>query len=509
MGTKAGLAGDILSGLLWTAWGKGAKTLLQFIVLLILARLMTPVEFGVIGAAMIVIGLSEIFAKVGIGPALVQRPDLNDDHLTTAFSISVLLSIVTGAAIWIAAPLIASFFDHASLTLVLQVLSLIFLIRGVSVTAESLARRNLRFKFLANCETASFAAGYLIVGVGLGLAGHGVWALVAANLVVAAVRTAALLKIYPPIGIAIKWKELKDLLYFGGGFSIARLANYAALNADYLVVGRWLGIAALGFYGRAYQLMSVSASAFGQVLDEVLFPSMAKMQADRTRLGTAYLRGVSLVALVMLPLSVAGFILAPEIVSVILGDQWREVTLPFQILIAGMLMRTSYKISDSLARATGAVYRRAWRQVVYALLVFFGALVGQWWGIAGVAAGVLIAVTVNFLLMAHISLKLVDETWRRFFGAHSAALAAGVLTLAASYPTAAALRALELHALPVLALTGLTTALVVGVATFLSPGSFLGRDGEWMFFFLKDHVRKQLTGKRKIGTAAVLGADPR
>ena len=107
------------------------------------------------------------------------------------------------------------------------------------------------------------------------------------------------------------------------------------------------------------------------------------------RLAAAYLRAVALIALLVLPLSAALILLAPEVVRVALGPRWGLAVAPFQILGIGMLFRTSYKMSDSIARSTGAVYRRAWRQVIYAALVVVGAWVGQHWGIAGVAWGAL------------------------------------------------------------------------------------------------------------------------
>src|SRR5439155_10953704 len=116
--------------------------------------------------------------------------------------------------------------------------------------------------------------------------------------------------------------------------------------------------------------------------------------------------------------SVALVLLAPEAVHVLLGARWTRVVAPFQILAIGMLFRTSYKMSDSLTRATGAVYRRAWRQVVYAGLVIGGAWIGQHWDLTGVAWGVLASLTINFLLMAQLSLTVAGLTWTSLWHMH-------------------------------------------------------------------------------------------
>ena len=121
-------------------------------------------------------------------------------------------------------------------------------------------------------------------------------------------------------------------------------------EGDYLVVGRWLGSSSLGLYTRARKLMGAPASLLGGMLDDVLFPAMARVQDDLPRLGLAYRRGVSLVALTMLPLSALLMVLAPEVIAVALGPQWLGAVVPFQILAVGLLLRTSYKMSDSLAR---------------------------------------------------------------------------------------------------------------------------------------------------------------
>jgi hypothetical protein len=162
------------------------------------------------------------------------------------------------------------------------------------------------------------------------------------------------------------------------------MSNCVALRADQLVVGRWLGAEALGIYGRAYCFVGMPANLFGTVVDRVIFPAMAVVQ-DRQKLAEAYSRAVGLVALTTIPLSAVLFALAPEIVRILLGPHWDSVVTPFRILVTVLIFRTSYKMSDSLARATGAVYRRAWRQWLYAGAVFLGAWLGQFWGTAGVA----------------------------------------------------------------------------------------------------------------------------
>jgi len=160
---------------------------------------------------------------------------------------------------------------------------------------------------------------------------------------------------------------------------------------------------------------------------------MAKVQGDKQRLGKAYLTGAGLIALIAMPLSFVIVLLAKEIVMILLGPKWVEVVMPFQILAASLFFRMGYKMSESLARATGAVYQRAWRQFIYAGLVITGSYVGHFWGLGGVACGVVFALITNFFLMAQLSLKLTNITWIDMIRVHRYGFIAGILVAVISY----------------------------------------------------------------------------
>src|SRR5256712_8892689 len=183
------------------------------------------------------------------------------------------------------------------------------------------------------------------------------------------------------------------------------------------------------------------------------------------------------VAFVMLPLTAVAWTLAPEIVYVVLGPAWSGVTMPFRILALGTLFRTSYKISDSLTRALGAMYRRAWRQWAYAAFVIGGAIIGQHWGLAGVAWAVLLALAVNVLLQAHLVMKLVPFTWSDFLAAHGPALLTAAFLGLPALATALLLRDV-LH-LPPLAVLGGTLAVACALLAAVLASwrrRFLGRE---------------------------------
>jgi len=468
-------------GLLWTLLGTGSQLFLQLIAVLILARILTPRDFGVVAAALVVVGFSSTFSRLGVGPAVVQRPTLTDRHLTTGFTLSILSGVLMGAAIYAAAPLIAEFFIIPELIPVVQVLAFKFILEAASVMPESLLQRELMFKRLSMVGLIAFAVGFAGVGIALALAGFGLWALTLAYMGQALVKAIILIVIRPhPMRPTLHFDAMKDLLYFGGGFTAARIGNYIGVQGDKMVIGRWLGAEPLGVYGRAYQLMVAPANDLGAVMDNVLFPAMALVQGSKERLRIAFRRGIAGVALLMLPLGIVCYVLAPEIIDLLLGPKWVAVVEPFRYFALGLLFRTSYKMSDSISRATGSEYRRAWRQWVYAILVTGGAYFGSTWGLSGAAFAMLIATGLNYLLMAHLSLSVASMSWREFFIAQTPAMILTAIVGAVTWGVERYLRASGFPGIEILFLTILADLVAALALVRFLPWLVLGEDGLWM-----------------------------
>jgi PST family polysaccharide transporter len=371
---------------------------------------------------------------MGMGPALVQRQDLTQAHIRTGFSSSLLLGGLFALILYLTSPYIAAFFGMPELNEVLDVVALIFVVDSFSVVSLSLLQRRMRMRLYAISDVISYGLGYGVVGIALAASGYGIWALVYGRLA-QSVFKAILASYFEPHSVIPYWNQeaFRDLISFGGGYTIAKIANYVALQGDYLVVGKWLGADALGYYSRAYQIIGAPSALIGGSLDTALFPAMSSVQKDKKKLQNAFLRSVELIALVSLPATVLIIINAPEIVLILLGENWTQAIIPLQILGAGLLLRMSYKVSDSLARALGVVYKRAWRQIVYAAAVFSGAYLGSFWGINGVAIGVTVAIFLNFILMAHLGLSQLNIGWARFLGRHLRAATFALITAAVSY----------------------------------------------------------------------------
>ena len=479
-GSPRGLTGRAMGGMFWTLSGTGVQVGVQLVAIMALGRLLTPTEFGLMGAASVVIGFSQIVSQVGVGPAIIQRQELEPTHVRVAVTLSLALGLLLGALVFVGAPEIAAFYRIPELEPVLRAVAVLFPLDGLNTVAKSLLTRQLRFRAYIALDVGSYVVGYACVGVFLAWRGFGVWSLVAANIVQLALRTLAMyLATRHPLRPSLDLWAGRALLSFGFGHSMAQIGTLISQQGDNLVVGRWLGPAALGVYGRAYSLMVMPASAFGRIVNRVLFPIMSQVQNERHRLANAYERGLAIVALLALPISALLWVVAPEFIPVVLGPRWSEVVLPFRLFTISLMFRMASKISDACIKAAGVVYSWALLQFAYAGLVIVGAIIGQRWGVGGVAVCVSVAMGLDWLNMTHLSRKVTGLAWGRLAAAHAPAVCLSLVIAGAAELGAQAGRSAQLGNVLVLVLAGIAAALAAAGASWLRPGIFLGEHGRW------------------------------
>jgi O-antigen/teichoic acid export membrane protein len=435
-GGRKQLRRKTMRGMLIMALSTAGQAVLQLVVLALLARAISPAEFGLVSGALLAVFLATALAESGIGQAIIQRDILTRTHLRVGWTLSVFFGVASWVTLALLAPAIEDLLRLPGLTPVLRAVSLIFVIQSLTLSDFLLSRR-LQFGRLAVAELASYAVGYGVVAVTMAQLGYGVWAIVWGQIGQSTMR-AILVTCMAPFAYRPSFARapMGQLLNFGAGLTIGRVASWAATQMDNLVVSRYLGAASLGLYGRAYQLVQMPANLFGQMANEVLFPAMSAVQNQTDTLRRIFRLGTGFMAALALPCSLLAAVTSEQLVLVLLGPDWLPLRAAFDVIIFGLLFRTSSKLSDALMKARGAVYRRAWRNIAFAAMVFVGAYAGVPWGLRGVAIGVLVALCLNYLLTSHLCLRLIDMTWPDFLAAHIPALllsaAAGGTGLVAS-----------------------------------------------------------------------------
>ena len=482
------------------AWSSASRVVLLFTSIgsvMVLARLLTPEDYGLYAAAMIFINIgTSSFADGGFPSAIIQRPILTTPHVRNAFTGTLMLNIVAAGAIWAGAGLVADFFNMPPLETILQVASVIVVLNSVSAISTALIRRRKRFRALALIEVSASVLGSTAVAITLALAGFGVWALVVSQVTFAMSKAILTYRVAWFNPLPMISSHMRDLFRIGAGYSFGALFNVIANFADNIIVGRLLGADALGIYSRAYRLLSIPVTLIGTSSNQVLFPIMAGLNKnfvatdDIRRMRRGHLRAVGLVMLVAGPLSALIIHSADSFILLMLGDQWGAAVVPTQILFACLSLRIGMKIVGIVPMAMGRVFPLVTRQIVFATLVVAGALIGSRWGLEGVSAAVSFAFFVTYLLTASFANRLIDVSWSMFARAH----ANGLLLAMSVYGVLFAggrLAWVDVPALWQFPIEAAVAGLVVLILCLVAPKWFLGSDGLW----LVDEVRRRAPAK--------------
>lgn len=466
------------NGFFWMLSGSGLQSVLQFVVLIVLSRLLDPESFGIASAALVIISFTIILSTLGFGPALVQREEVSMKHIGTAYTSSTTLALIFGILIYISSDVIAVFFNMDDLRLIMKVMSIALLMQGIAIVSESLIQRNLKFSLMVRIQVISYLF-YAIVGIILALLDFGVWALVAAYMTQLFVKSIMALYLQPyTIKFSFDTKSFKELIYFSGGYSIAKISSEFAIQGDNFIIGKFLGADALGLYSRAYQLMVTPANLIGQVLEKVLFPVMSKVQKSSKKIAYIYSEGIRLTTTFMLPTSIFLYLQSENIILLLFGEKWLGINVPFKILALSLLFRSSYKISDSLAKALNAVYIRAVIKWIYAGTVLLFTYIGHYYGLSGVAIGVSFAIILNYLLMTIFAVKLTKIKIISLLEAHIGGVIIALIFWLAMTPYLSVINKLTNNFIMELIFVIMLFVILNVSLIFIKPRIFIGDDGK-------------------------------
>jgi len=355
---------------------------------LVLARLLSPEEFGLVGMVLAVTALADQLKDAGLANAVVQRRDVRQDQVSALFWINSGIGLALGLVVAAMAPLLAWFYGRPELVPLTLALSAVYVVGGLSVQHNALLLRRMRFSTVALREVVAQTAG-VVAAVTAALLGAGVWSLVVMYLVAAVMRTVVvwLACSWRPSRPAVHVEGLRGLLTFGGDVTGFTVLNYLARNADSILIGRFFGAAALGLYGRAYSLVLMPLQQVSQPLGPVMLSTLSRLQDHPGRFRAAWVAGLSRVALVGLPLVAVLVALVDVAVPVVLGSAWSGAAPLFQVLAVAGAAQLVGASSGWLYMSTG----RTRPMLLWALwtrpLVVLSFVAGLPWGTTGVAAG--------------------------------------------------------------------------------------------------------------------------
>jgi len=358
-------------GSLRWSFGSSALTLvLQLGYTATVSRVVAPKAFGLFALGGLLLRFVSYFAQLGLGSAVVQRPNLDEDDIRVAFTASCVLGVAVFGLAWILAPICAPLISKdPGLVPVARALSGTFLFSAFGVTAQAVLCRNFRFRVLALVDIGAFIVGYLAVGLPSALAGAGVWSLVAAALTSAAITTGT--QVYfasHPMRPHMDLVRLWALARFGGAVSVIGFFEFIGSTLDTLAVGRFAGSVAVGNYTRATALVT-PVERFATATSEVLYPNFARIGSDRERTATAYLSGLALITAVILPPAACLAAAAPDVVRVLLGNQWDMAIALLPIISLAVAVGLITRFSGAVAEAMGMLKAKLSIQVLHIVVV--------------------------------------------------------------------------------------------------------------------------------------------
>jgi len=437
--------------------------------LAILARLLTPTEFGVFAAAVTVIEFARPLGTLSMEHALVQSKSLSGGSIASASVFALGLSSIVAAIIALNANTVLLLYDDPLVPGLLVALALSGPLAAVSALLLAVLRRRLAFRELSVVALLSSAIASL-ASVAVAVAGWGVWALVAGYYVDLVLKAVLALFLVRPRFVRPRFdEESHGLLRFGVGSTLSLMLNFWALHGDYVVIGSALGSKPLGYYSRAYQLISTVPGILGRLHTTVLFPAFSRAQSDRGYLAKALLVGTQATAALTLPLCAWGLILGPEIIFTLLGPGWEDAVVPFQILSLGIYFRAAYGFSASIVFATGHVFSLSVCQGIYGILIVVGAFFAAQWGISGVAIATLLALLVFYSLLYALAARVSGASVWSFVLVHARPGLVFVIVLAS-----AALGRIWLHSLDWPPIAILVATVTLGIVTLIGATRLLG-----------------------------------
>jgi len=384
--STAELRGHSVRGAFVTMFVQAGTFLVGLITLAVLARLLTPSDFGLIAMVAVMTGFVGQFVDLGMSMATVQRHELNGGQVSTLFWINVLMGSAVMAVTAACAPLIAWFYAEPRLTAVTLILSTGFFFGGLTVQHQALLKRKMRFSALAGIRMSSATAGSA-VAIACAWRGAGYWALVAGQLSTTLTQLAL-------VWMGCRWRPgapvrdsgVRPLIAFGGNLTASNVLNYIARQIDRLLIGRSFGAQPLGIYSKAALLLVMPLRQITAPVSGVAIPVLSRLQYEPERFRDFYRHGIQILVTVEMPVVVFSFVAADKLVLLLLGRQWSGAVPVFRILAPAAWMMTFNAATLWVYTSLGQVHRRLRWAGVAATVRTVTMIAALPFGIHGIAA---------------------------------------------------------------------------------------------------------------------------
>ncbi len=415
--TKDTLKQQATNSLQWSYASQFGKQLIQLMSMIIIVKLLRPEDLGLMSLTMVVIGFVNVFRDLGTAAAIIQKREPTFHLLSSLFWTNLCISSLVLTGIWLSAPLLAAFYNEPALTDLLRWMACIFLLQAFGTIQQAILEKNLQFDRLAKIEILTTLLSATL-GILSAFAGCRVWSLVYQSLTFALLNSLLLWKTtkWAPI-FFWSWSDIRGVFAFSLNLTGFNLVNFFARNADYMLIGKFLGARSLGFYTLAYRIMLYPLANISSVLTRVLLPVYCQVQNDNARIKRAVLLVNQSIAIIVFPLMLGMWVVIPRFVLLFWGVEWKPAILLLRILIP-------IGACQSLATTTGSLYLAKGKTnlmmkwgLFSSSLIVLSFIIGLKWGVTGVATSYAIAMALLIIPSFSIPFRLIQMHLHELFKA--------------------------------------------------------------------------------------------
>lgn len=329
-------------GFLWSAFEQGGRVGGNFIMGIILARLLGPDIFGLMAMVYILVGFAEAFVNFGFGPALIQKQKVSQIDLSSVFWLNIIIGSFLTLLLIISTPLIVAFYDEPRLFAISIAISPIFLIRSLNIIQKTLLHKKLNFKTQAKVELISiFSAG--LIAILLAYLDFGIWSLITQQLLMVSIAGILywLFSSWRP-NFIFKIESIKSLFKYSSFLFASQFIGYWTRNMDKLLIGKYYNSISLGVYSQAHKLISLPSGSLQDIVMRVLFPSFSTIQDNPQKIANTFLKMVKILGLISFPMMMILHAVANEFILLLYGNEWESMIPILKIMcFVGMMIATN------------------------------------------------------------------------------------------------------------------------------------------------------------------------
>lgn len=402
-----------VSGVIWATVDRFGSMGIQFVVNLILARLLLPADFGIIGMLMIFIAVSQTLIDCGFGSALIQKKNPTQTDYSTIFFCNLLFSVLLYAVLYFLSPLIADFYSMPALKSVLRVLSFSLIITGIFAIQRTRLNKILAFRTIAFVNISAYTLGAMIA-IALAYNNFGVWSLVFMQLsygVISIILVTVITHWIP--SCCFSKTSIKELFGFGGYIMVANILQTICQNIQGIIIGKRFSATQMGFFSQAYKLDQITSYSIPQVIVQVMYPVYSSIQDDKERLNNMVLMNMSVITFVIYPILSTLILIAEPLIGFLYGTKWLPSAPYFRVLCVGGFFVCLQNINFYAVAAVGkskSLLIWSFYKWGFLLAVLF---IGMNFGMYGLLWGMVISSANIFLVNALLSRRHTGLSFRK------------------------------------------------------------------------------------------------